>query len=252
MVPTYDEYENIGPLIARIRASVPAADVLVIDDASPDGTGRLVAEIAATDPRVHLLARPGKQGLGAAYLAGYGWGTVRGYDVFVQMDADGSHAPEQLPDLLAALEGVDLVLGSRWIPGGSVVNWPPYRQALSRAGNAYTRVLLGLPIRDATGGFRALRRSAVECLELEEVASAGYSFQVDVVQRALRDGCRVVEVPIHFVEREHGVSKMSGAVVREALWRVTAWGLRRRARWARDVLSKATGHSSLTRAGRRA
>jgi dolichol-phosphate mannosyltransferase len=243
LVPTYDECDNIGPLIARIRASVPAADVLVIDDASPDGTGKLVAELATTDPHVHLLSRPEKQGLGAAYRAGYGWGMARGYDVFVQMDADGSHAPEQLPDLLAALDAADLVLGSRWVPGGAVVNWPRYREALSRAGNAYTRLLLGLPVRDATGGYRALRRGTVECLELEEVASAGYCFQVDVVHRALRAGCEVVEVPIRFVERQHGVSKMNGAVVREALWRVTAWGLRRRLGAARDVLSKATGGS---------
>ena len=252
LVPTYDEYDNIRPLIARIRTTVPAADVLVIDDASPDGTGNLVAELAAADAQVHLLARPGKHGLGAAYLAGYGWGMVRGYDTFVQMDADGSHAPEQLPGLLAALDRADLVLGSRWIPGGSVVHWPRYRQLLSRSGNAYTRVLLGLPVRDATGGFRALRRGTVECLELDEVASAGYCFQVDVVQRALRAGCRVVEVPIRFVEREHGVSKMSGAVVREALWRVTAWGLSQRARSVRDVLYRATGHPPVTRAGKRA
>jgi dolichol-phosphate mannosyltransferase len=241
LVPTYDERDNIGPLIQRIRSSVPTADVLVIDDASPDGTGTLVAEIAGTDPQVQLLPRPGKHGLGAAYRAGYGWGMARGYDVFVQMDADGSHAPEQLPSLLAALRSADLVLGSRWVPGGSVVNWPGYRQALSRAGNAYTRVLLGLPVRDATGGYRVLRRGTVARVELDEVACAGYCFQVDVVRRAVRAGCRVVEVPIRFVEREHGVSKMSGAVVREAVWRVTAWGLRQQARWARDVLCKGTG-----------
>jgi len=242
LVPTYDEYDNVGPLISRIRTALPAADVVVIDDASPDGTGELVAEIAAADSQVHLLSRSAKEGLGPAYLAGYHWGMERGYEVFVQMDADGSHQPEQLAELLSALEGADLVLGSRWVPGGSVVNWPPYRQLLSRAGNAYTRLLLGLPVRDATGGYRVLRRRTVERLELDEVASAGYCFQVDVVQRAVRAGCQVVEVPICFVEREHGVSKMSGGVVREALWRVTAWGLRRRGQAARDVLSKRATH----------
>jgi len=249
LVPTYDEYDNIGPLITRVRTSLPAADILVIDDASPDGTGKLVVDIAATDGQVHLLPRTGKQGLGPAYLAGYDWGMLRGYDVFVQMDADGSHQPEQLAELVSALDGADLVLGSRWIPGGAVVNWPRYRERLSRAGNAYTRLLLGLPVRDATGGYRVLPRRTVERLELDEVASAGYCFQVDVVQRALQAGCRVVEVPIRFVEREHGVSKMSGAVVREALWRVTAWGVRRRLRAAFDVLAGRVGQPA-TRAQR--
>ena len=239
LVPTYDEYDSVASLITRVRASVPAADLLVIDDASPDGTGKLVAEIAALDPAVNLLSRPAKQGLGAAYRAGYDWGIARGYDVFVQMDADGSHLPEQLPRLIANLPGADLVLGSRWVPGGAVANWPWRREALSRAGNAYTRLLLGLPVRDATGGYRVLRRRTVERVALEEVASAGYCFQVDVVRRALRAECRVVEVPIRFVEREHGVSKMSGAVVREALWRVTLWGAQQRFDAARDVGSKA-------------
>lgn len=237
LVPTYNEYANVGPVIERIRASVPSADILVIDDASPDGTGELVAKIAVSDPSVHLLARPGKQGLGVAYRDGYDWGLERDYDVFVQMDADGSHLPEQLPSLLAALDGADLVLGSRWVPAGSVANWPWRREALSRAGNLYTRLLLGLPVRDVTGGYRVLRRRTVELVSLDDVASAGYCFQVDVVRRALRAGCRVVEVSIRFVEREHGVSKMSGAVVRESLWRVTLWGVQQRVKAAGDVLS---------------
>jgi len=240
LVPTYQECDTIGPLLARVRTVVPDADVLVVDDASPDGTGAVVDVLAASDPRVHLLRRPAKDGLGVAYVAGYTWGLTRGYDVFVQMDADGSHAPEQLPALLAALDaGADLVVGSRWVPGGSVANWPRRREMLSRAGNAYTRLWLRVPVRDATGGYRVLRRGTVERLDLGQVASAGYCFQVDTVRRALKAGCRVVEVPIRFVEREHGESKMSRDVVREAAWRVTVWGAAARLATARDVLSKA-------------
>ena len=225
VVPTYDERANIERILARLRAAVPAADVLVVDDSSPDGTGELADRVAASDGQVHVLHRLGKQGLGAAYLAGFGWGLTRGYDVLVEMDADGSHQPEQLPRLLEALTDADLVLGSRWVPGGSVVNWPRSRQLLSRGGNTYVRLALGLGLRDATGGFRAFRRVTLERLDLDDVASQGYCFQVDLARRAVGQGCRVVEVPIDFVERELGVSKMSGAIVREALWRVTVWGL---------------------------
>jgi len=227
VVPTYDERLNIEPVVARVRAAVPTADVLVVDDASPDGTGEIADRIAAEDGQVHVLHRVGKQGLGSAYLAGFGWGLQRGYDALVEMDADGSHQPEQLPDLLAALTDADLVLGSRWVPGGSVVNWPRSRELLSRGGNTYVRVALGLRLRDATGGFRAFRRETLDKLDLDAVASQGYCFQVDLARRAVSQGLRVVEVPIEFVEREHGVSKMSGAIVREALWRVTVWGLAR-------------------------
>jgi dolichol-phosphate mannosyltransferase len=174
------------------------------------------------------MHRLGKQGLGAAYLAGFDWGLERDFEVLVEMDADGSHQPEQLPRLLAALEDADLVIGSRWVDGGSVVNWPRSRQLLSRGGNGYARLLLGLGLRDATGGFRAFRRSTLEKLDLHGVASHGYCFQVDLARRAVAAGCTVVEVPIEFVERELGTSKMSGAIVREALWRVTLWGV---ARW---------------------
>ena len=225
VVPTYDERLNIEPVVRRVRAAVPSADVLVVDDASPDGTGEIADRLAAEDGQVHVLHRVGKQGLGSAYLAGFGWGLQRGYDVLVEMDADGSHQPEQLPDLLAALGEADLVLGSRWVPGGSVVNWPRSRELLSRGGNTYVRVALGLRLRDATGGFRAFRRETLDKLDLDAVASQGYCFQVDLARRAVSQGLRVVEVPIEFVEREHGVSKMSGAIVREALWRVTLWGL---------------------------
>ena len=227
VVPTYDERLNLEPVVRRVRAAVPSADVLVVDDASPDGTGEIADRLAAGDAQVHVLHRVGKQGLGSAYLAGFGWGLQRDYDVLVEMDADGSHQPEQLPDLLAALADADLVLGSRWVPGGSVVNWPRSRELLSRGGNTYVRVALGLGLRDATGGVRAFRREALDKLDLDAVASQGYCFQVDLARRAVSQGLRVVEVPIEFVEREHGVSKMSGAIVREALWRVTVWGLAR-------------------------
>ena len=228
IVPTYDERENLQPVVQRLLAAVPTVDVLVVDDASPDGTGRLADELAAADPRVCVLHRSGKAGLGAAYIAGFVWARERGYDVVVEMDADGSHAPEQLPDLLAALESADLVLGSRWVAGGRVVNWPRSRELLSRGGNAYTRLALQLPLRDATGGFRAYRRCVLDALPLSEVASQGYCFQVDLAWQAWQAGFDVVEVPITFVERERGASKMCRAIVLEALWRVTWWGLRRR------------------------
>ncbi len=229
VVPTYDERENLGPIAARLFAAVPTADLLVVDDGSPDGTGELADELAAADPRVHVLHRTAKTGLGAAYKAGFAWARERGYDVVVEMDADGSHAPEQLPRLLTALEDADLVLGSRWIPGGEVVNWPRSREALSRGGNAYTRRLLRMPLHDATGGFRAYRRCVLDELPLAEVASQGYCFQVDLAWRTWQAGYDIVEVPITFVERERerGASKMSRVIVLEALWRVTWWGLRR-------------------------
>jgi dolichol-phosphate mannosyltransferase len=228
VVPTYDERDNLPGVLGRLRAAVPDADVLVVDDASPDGTGALADELSSADPQVRVLHRPAKQGLGPAYLAGFGWGLAEGYDAFVEMDADGSHAPEQLPSLLAALPDADVVLGSRWVPGGSVVDWPKRREVLSRGGNAYARLLLGLPVRDATGGFRVYRRAVLETIELGDVASAGYCFQVDLLWRAWRAGFRVVEVPIRFVERVAGVSKMDRNVVAEALWRITVWGMRSR------------------------
>jgi dolichol-phosphate mannosyltransferase len=236
IVPTYDERANLPAVLGRLHAAVPAADVLVVDDASPDGTGELADELAAADGRVHVLHRTAKEGLGAAYLAGFGWGLARDYGVLVEMDADGSHAPEQLPDLLAALRDADVVLGSRWVPGGAVVDWPRRRELLSRAGNAYARLALGLPLRDATGGYRAYRRAVLESIELGGVASAGYCFQVDLAWRAWQAGFRVLEVPIRFVERVNGVSKMNRAIVAEALWRVTVWGVnRRRPRAAGDA-----------------
>jgi dolichol-phosphate mannosyltransferase len=228
IVPTYEERENLPLIAARLHAAVPDAHLLVVDDNSPDGTGELADELAAREDWAHVLHRSGKQGLGAAYIAGFHWAKDHGYDVVVEMDADGSHAPEQLPRLLAALEHADLVLGSRWVEGGQVVNWPRSREILSRGGNAYTRLALGLPLRDATGGYRAYRRSVLDLLLKTDVASQGYCFQVDLAWQVWKAGYRVVEVPITFVERERGESKMSRAIVVEALWRVTLWGIKSR------------------------
>jgi dolichol-phosphate mannosyltransferase len=228
VIPTYDERENIEPIVGRVRDSVPDAHLLVVDDASPDGTGDLADALAAADDHVHVLHRTGKGGLGAAYLAGFAWGLEREYEVLVEMDADGSHQPEQLPRLLERLAGADLVLGSRWVPGGSVVNWPAHRKLISRGGTTYARLALGVPIHDVTGGYRAFRATTLRALDLHDVASQGYCFQIDLAWRAVQRGLRVAEVPITFVERERGQSKMSGAIVRESLMLVTAWGVRHR------------------------
>ncbi len=225
IVPTYNEKDNVEVIAARLLQAVPNAHLLVVDDNSPDGTGRIADGLATADSRVHVLHRTDKAGLGAAYIAGFSWAKEAGYDVVVEMDADGSHSPEQLPRLLAALEHADVVLGSRWVPGGAVVNWPKSREILSRGGNAYARMMLRLPLQDATGGYRAYRREVLDSLPLGEVASQGYCFQVDLAWQSWKAGWEVVEVPITFVERERGESKMSRAIVLEALWRVTWWGL---------------------------
>ena len=224
-IPTYDERNTLPGTLARLRDAVPEADVLVLDDASPDGTGKLADERAAVDPAVHVLHRAGKAGLGAAYVAGFRWALERGYDVVVEMDADGSHQPEELPRLLAALRGADLVIGSRWTPGGEVRNWPRSRMLISTVGNTYTRLVLGLEVRDATAGFRAYSRQVLEKIDLDAIASQGYCFQVDLTWKTLGLGATVVEVPITFVEREAGYSKMSRAIVVEALTSVTRWGI---------------------------
>lgn len=232
-VPTYDESPNVARAISRIHDYVPDVDILVIDDNSPDGTGEIAERLAKTDEQLHVLHRYVKEGLGAAYLEGFSWALDHGYEVVVEMDADGSHRAQDLPLLLAAIEsGADLALGSRWVPGGAVQNWPKHRALLSKGGNAYARLALGIPIRDATGGFRAFRASTLKGLDLDEVASQGYCFQVDLAWRAVQRGFRVDEVPIVFVERELGSSKMNRAIVGEALWRVTVWGARRRANQA--------------------
>jgi dolichol-phosphate mannosyltransferase len=239
VVPTYNERDNLEWLVGRIRSSVPWVDVLVVDDGSPDGTGDLGDRMAAADPQVTVLHRATKTGLGAAYLEGFAVALARGYDVVGEMDADGSHQPEQLPRLLSALEHADLVIGSRWVPGGSVVNWPLSRKVLSVGGNLYARLLLGMPLRDITAGYRLFRRSTLETIDLGSVESAGYIFQTDLAFRTLRAGLRVVEVPIQFVERVRGQSKMSRDVAFESLWRITSWGLVERGRQLRDVLWKA-------------
>jgi len=238
LIPTYNERENLLPIVSRLRAAVPEADVLVLDDNSPDGTGAIADQLAADDGQVRVLHRMNKEGLGMAYLAGFAWALERGYDVMVEMDADGSHQPEQLRSLLGALAGADVVLGSRWVPGGSVVNWPLRRKFLSVGGNVYVRVLLGMPISDATGGYRAYRASALRTLDLHKVASQGYCFQVDLAWRAIREGLSVIEVPITFVERTVGDSKMSQDIVNESLRSITMWGARYRLGQVRSLFRR--------------
>ncbi|MFI6508958.1 polyprenol monophosphomannose synthase [Streptosporangium sp. NPDC050855] len=227
VVPTYNERENLPLIVRRLREAVPEAHLLIADDDSPDGTGAIADKLAADDELVHVMHRPGgKQGLGSAYIAGFRWGLAEGFGVLVEMDADGSHPPESLPALLKALDrGADLAIGSRWVPGGKVVNWPASRQFLSRGANMYSRLALGLPVRDATAGFRAYRASTLEKIGLDDVQSQGYCFQVDLTLRTARHGLRIKEVPITFVERAVGASKMSRAIILEALWRVTVWGV---------------------------
>lgn len=241
IIPTYNESANIELIVGRVRGAVAAAHILVVDDASPDGTGKIADALAEQDKHVHVLHRAGKSGLGGAYVAGFDWGLDASYQVLVEMDADGSHAPEELPKLLLALRDADLVLGSRWVPGGSVINWPKTREAISRGGNLYTRLALGIDLRDATGGFRAYRREVLDGIDYDAVISEGYCFQVDLAWRAMRAGYRVVEVPITFAERERGESKMSGKIVREALWRVTEWGAQHRARQVRAAVQRLRG-----------
>ena len=238
VIPTYNERENLPPILDRLRAAVPEADVLVVDDGSPDGTGEVADKYAANDSQVQVLHREQKAGLGAAYVAGFRFGLAAGYEVLVEMDADGSHAPEQLPRLLAALAHSDLVLGSRWVPGGEVLNWPRSRKVLSRGGNLYTRAALGIGLHDATGGYRAYRRAVLQTIDLSAISSEGYCFQVDLAWRAVQAGFRVTEVPITFAERERGESKMSGNIVREALLRVTEWGVTHRLAQLRGMLSR--------------
>ncbi|GLY31861.1 polyprenol monophosphomannose synthase [Kineosporia sp. NBRC 101731] len=244
IIPTYNELENLPLILRRLRAAEPEAHVLVADDNSPDGTGELADQLAAADDHVHVMHRAGKQGLGAAYIAGFEWGLEQGYDVLVEMDADGSHPPEQLPDLLDRVEaGADLAIGSRYVNGGSSVNWPRRRQLLSKGANTYVALALNLHVKDSTAGFRAFRRTTLEKLDLHDVDSQGYCFQVDLTKRAIRQGLRVDEVPITFVEREHGTSKMDQAIVVEALWQVTRWGVRYRSAQVSRLANRAVGRT---------
>lgn len=233
IIPTYNERENIRLIVGRLHAALPDAHVLIVDDGSPDGTGEVANELAAAGGgRIHVMHRTEKNGLGAAYIAGFRWGLERDYTVLVEMDADGSHAPEQLHLLLDQVDaGADLVLGSRYVPGGTVVNWPWHREVLSRGGNLYSRLALGVGVRDITGGYRAYRREVLETLDLDAIESHGYCFQIDLAWRTLQAGFTLDEVPITFTERVIGDSKMSGNIVQEALLKVTVWGLRNR--WVR-------------------
>ena len=230
IIPTYNESENLEKIVNRVHAANPGVHVLVADDNSPDGTGKLADRLAGADERVKVLHRAGKEGLGKAYLAGFAWGIEHDYDVICEMDADGSHRPEDFPALLKALveHDADLVLGSRYVPGGKTVGWPKRRELLSKGGNTWVRMVTGMRLADATGGYRLFRRETLQKIDLASVASAGYTFQVDLAWRTVRAGLTVVEVPITFVERELGASKMSGNIVAEALWRTTVWGTKYR------------------------
>jgi len=223
-LPTYDERENLAPMIEAILAQVPALEILVIDDNSPDGTGRLADELAARDPRVHVLHRPGKEGLGKAYLAGFAWALQRDYGLVLEMDCDFSHDPKYLPAMLAAVAEHDLALGSRYVPGGGTVNWGLGRKLISRGGSLYARLILGLTARDLTGGFKCFRREVLEAIELSTVQCTGYAFQIELTYRASRRGFRILEVPITFVDRRVGHSKMSRRIVLEAVRKV--WSIR--------------------------
>jgi dolichol-phosphate mannosyltransferase len=228
ILPTYNEAENLERLVAAIRDRLPEVSrVLVVDDNSPDGTGEIADHLAAEHPNVEVLHRARKQGLGPAYIAGFGQALAGGAELIVEMDADFSHDPAYLPQLLRAAEDADLVIGSRYVPGGGVTEWGPLRRFISRGGSAYARTALGLDVRDLTGGFKVIRREVLETIDLDAIDSLGYAFQVEVTYRAIRTGFRVVEIPIVFRDRREGSSKMTKAIVAEAMWRVPAMRLRR-------------------------
>lgn len=232
ITPTYNEVESLPTVVAAVRSSVPDAHVLVIDDNSPDGTGDRADQLAIADDHIHVLRRAGKLGLGTAYVTGFDWALRNGYDVVIEMDADGSHPADRLPAMIDAVRsGAGLAIGSRWVAGGSVVDWPWTRELLSKGGNLYARLALGIHVHDATAGFRAYAADTLRAVDLVGIDSRGYCFQIDLVLRVLATGARVVEVPIEFRERTTGVSKMSGGIVAEAMWKVTVWGLQRPGRW---------------------
>ena len=235
VIPTYNESTNLGLIVERLRKERPEVDVLIVDDNSPDGTGDIADKMAADDPQIQVLHRKTKSGLGAAYCHAFAVAIEQGYDVIGEMDADGSHQPEQLVRLLTALEHADLVIGSRYVPGGSIVNWSRGRELLSRGGNLYVRLLLGMGVKDATAGYRVFRRSALEAIDLANVTSSGYVFQTDMAYRTMKAGLKVVEVPIEFVERERGDSMMSGQVATESLKKITVWGVHERRKQLRHA-----------------
>ena len=225
VMPTYNERQNLEIIAGRVRESVPDADLMIVDDNSPDGTGDLADKLAEVDPRVQVMHRTEKAGLGRAYVAGFSRALADGSDLIVEMDADGSHRPEDLPRLLAAAATADAVIGSRYVPGGTVVNWPKSREFLSRGANLYNRAMLGVRVKDATGGFRVYRAETLRKINLNGIQSAGYCFQIDMTLRVLQSGLTITEVPITFVERERGASKMSNTVIIEAFTRVARWGI---------------------------
>jgi dolichol-phosphate mannosyltransferase len=244
VIPTYNESENIERMVHRIIESLPGAGILVVDDGSPDGTGDLVKRLAAENPDVHLLARTEKSGLGSAYRAGFAWGLAEGYDAFVEIDADFSHDPGALPSLLAPLgAGYDLSIGSRYVEGGSVPNWAWHRHLLSRGGNRYAAAVLGLDVADSTAGFRAYSAAILGQLDLERIRAEGYGFQIEMTYRAKEHGAAITEVPISFVDREAGESKMSSRIVVEALALVTWWGMGRLLRGARGASRRSQADS---------
>jgi dolichol-phosphate mannosyltransferase len=220
VIPTYNEKENLPRIVPEVLTQDERISVLVVDDNSPDGTGQLADQMAAQESRVHVLHRPGKQGLGKAYLAGFEWALQRDFDRIIEMDADFSHNPKYLPSMLAASESSDLILGSRYISGVNVINWPMSRLLLSYFANVYARVITGMRVRDLTGGFKCFRRQVLETLNIAAIHSNGYAFQIEMSFRAHRRGFTIKEIPIVFVDREHGQSKMSKAIVREAIWMV--------------------------------
>lgn len=245
IIPTYNELENIGPITSRLRKAVPQAHILIADDNSPDGTGARADELAAADDHIHVNHRKGKEGLGAAYLDSFRWALDQGYDAIVEFDADGSHQPEQLHRLLDALaDGADMVKGSRWVKGGSIVNWPKHREFLSRGGSVYIQLMLGIPVKDVTGGFNAFRANALRALITEPIDRHGYGIQRDLTWHAFQQGFTIVEVPIDFVEREVGDSKMGRNVVTEAIKSTTKMGLKHRGGQVRRL-----GQGVATKAG---
>jgi dolichol-phosphate mannosyltransferase len=223
-LPTYNEVENLRPMVAAVLASVPQVEILIVDDNSPDGTGRIADELAAADPRVHVLHRAGKEGLGRAYLAAFAWALARDYGLVLEMDCDFSHDPKYLPIMLAAAEQADLVLGSRYVEGGGTVNWGAMRKVISRGGSLYARTILGLTVRDLTGGFKCFRREVLEGIDLPTVQCTGYAFQIELTWRAVRRGFSVKEIPIVFEDRRVGHSKMSRRILLEAVRKV--WSIR--------------------------